>query len=110
MKLKILAIASVACLASACGTTPGDRALSGGAIGAVAGAVIGNNTTGHPATGAVIGGVAGAAIGGATAPRTDGTYSADVNRRQYYDQRSGRYYFYDPQSRRYYYESGQPYP
>jgi hypothetical protein len=109
MNLKFIAVAGLACAAAACGTTPGDRALSGGAIGAAAGAVIGNNTTGHPATGAAIGGLAGAAIGGATAPRNDGVAS-DINRRQYYDQRSGRYYFYDPQSRRYYYESGQPYP
>jgi hypothetical protein len=109
MDLRILAVAGLACTAAACGTTPGDRALSGGAIGALAGGVIANNTNGHPATGAVIGGLAGAGIGAATAPRDQGVAS-DVNRRQYFDQRSGRYYFYDAQSRRYYYENGQPYP
>src|SRR5262245_55804727 len=95
MKFKLLAVAAIASLAAACGTTPGERALSGGALGAAAGAVIGNNTTGHPATGAVIGGAIGAGVGAATTPQSPG-YSSDVNRRQYFDQRTGRYYFYDP--------------
>jgi hypothetical protein len=109
MKLKFLAIAALTTLAAACGTTPGERAVTGGLAGAAAGAVIANNTNGHPGTGALIGGAIGAGIGAATTPR-DPAYSSDVNRRQYFDQRSGRYYFYDPQANRYYYESGQPYP
>ena len=50
---------------SACGSTTTDRALSGGAIGAGAGAV-GGALVGHPAAGAVLGGAAGAATGGLT--------------------------------------------
>jgi len=50
---------------SACGTSTTDRALSGGAIGAGAGAV-GGALLGSPATGALIGGAAGAAAGAAT--------------------------------------------
>ncbi|HEX2592507.1 MAG TPA: hypothetical protein VHL34_13475 [Rhizomicrobium sp.] len=65
-------IAAGALLASAlvlggCGTSPGDRAVSGGLIGAGAGAAIGS-VTGSAGAGAVIGGVAGAAIGAATDP------------------------------------------
>jgi hypothetical protein len=70
MRLKSLA----ACAAmvsliglAACGTDPGDRAVSGGLIGAGAGAIIGA-ATGNPATGAAIGAVSGAAIGAATDP------------------------------------------
>jgi osmotically inducible lipoprotein OsmB len=47
-----------------CGYTPGQRALSGGAIGAGTGAIIGAATGGSAATGALIGGGVGA-IGGA---------------------------------------------
>jgi osmotically inducible lipoprotein OsmB len=57
-------------LTAACGETPGDRALTGGAIGAASGAVVGS-TVGHPVGGAVVGGVGGAAIGAATTPRRD---------------------------------------
>jgi osmotically inducible lipoprotein OsmB len=51
----------------ACGQTTGDRALSGGAIGAGAGAV-GGALMGHPLEGAVIGGAAGAGTGALTSP------------------------------------------
>ena len=54
---------------SACGNTPGQRALSGGAIGAGSGAVIGAATGGNPLIGAAIGGVGGAVVGAATTPR-----------------------------------------
>jgi hypothetical protein len=47
-----------------CGDTPGERALSGGAIGAGSGAAIGAATGGNAGTGALIGGGIGA-IGGA---------------------------------------------
>ena len=53
---------------AACGYSPGTRALSGGAIGAGAGAGISALTGGRPATGALIGGAAGAIGGAATAP------------------------------------------
>jgi osmotically inducible lipoprotein OsmB len=51
---------------AACGTTKGERALSGGAIGAGVGAVGGALAGGNPTTGAIIGGAAGAAIGAVT--------------------------------------------
>ena len=54
---------------SACGTTPGDRAVSGGLIGAGAGAAIGS-VTGSAGTGALIGGAAGAVAGAVTDPCT----------------------------------------
>ena len=38
--------------------------------------------------------------GGAGCPPTD--------RRQYYDQRSSRYYYFDPSTGRYYWENGDP--
>ncbi len=52
---------------AACGTTPGERAASGGLMGAGAGAAIGS-LYGDAGTGAVIGGVAGAAAGALTDP------------------------------------------
>jgi hypothetical protein len=58
-----VAVLSIAALAG-CGDTPGQRALSGGAIGAGSGAIIGAATGGSAATGALIGGGVGA-IGGA---------------------------------------------
>lgn len=51
---------------SACGETKGERALSGGAIGAGAGALGGAVMGGSPVTGALIGGAAGAATGALT--------------------------------------------
>jgi len=52
-----------------CGTTPGDRAVSGAGIGAAGGAIIGA-MTGTPATGAAIGAGVGAVVGAATDPCT----------------------------------------
>jgi len=52
---------------SACGTTPGDRAVSGGLLGAGTGAAIGS-LSGSAGAGALIGGVGGAAIGALTSP------------------------------------------
>ena len=54
---------------SACGTTPGDRAVSGGLLGAGAGAAIGS-LSGNAGTGALIGGAAGAVTGAVTDPCT----------------------------------------
>ena len=51
---------------AACGNTRGDRALSGGAIGAGAGALTGAAVGGSVLGGAVLGGAAGAAVGGLT--------------------------------------------
>ena len=52
---------------SACGTSPGCRALTGAGIGAAGGAVLGA-LGGDPLLGAVAGGAAGAAVGGLTSP------------------------------------------
>jgi hypothetical protein len=49
-----------------CGDTAGERALSGGAIGAGGGAIIGAATGIGPGTGALIGGGGGALTGAAT--------------------------------------------
>jgi osmotically inducible lipoprotein OsmB len=52
---------------AACGQTTGDRALSGGAIGAGAGA-LGGALVGSPGAGALIGGAVGAGTGALTSP------------------------------------------
>lgn len=62
---KVLAILATTTLLAACGDNTTDRAVSGGAIGAGAGALIGS-TMGHGGAGALIGGAAGAAVGGMT--------------------------------------------
>jgi osmotically inducible lipoprotein OsmB len=70
MSLRIIASGaalSAALILSGCGTTTGDRALSGGMLGAGAGALIGS-AAGAAGTGAVIGAVGGAAIGASTSP------------------------------------------
>jgi osmotically inducible lipoprotein OsmB len=53
---------------SACGTTPGCRAISTGALGAAGGAAIGA-IAGAPGLGALVGGATGAIGGAATSPR-----------------------------------------
>jgi hypothetical protein len=60
----VLALTTV--LLAGCGDTPGSRALSGGAIGAGTGAIIGGATGLGPGAGALIGGGVGAATGAAT--------------------------------------------
>ena len=63
----LVACLSISLLAlSACGNTTGERALSGGGIGAGIGAVGAAVTGGSLVTGAVIGGAAGAATGALT--------------------------------------------
>ena len=70
MLRKSTAVLFVAGLAlSGCGRTPGDRAVSGGLLGAGGGAAIGALTGGSPLTGALIGGGLGAAGGALTSPR-----------------------------------------
>jgi len=61
-----LALASSLLALAACGNTTGSRALSGGAIGAGAGAIVGGATGMGAGTGALIGGAAGAVTGAAT--------------------------------------------
>jgi len=53
---------------AACGYSPGTRAVTGGLIGAGAGAGVSALTGGRPATGALIGGGVGAVGGALTAP------------------------------------------
>ena len=102
MKGTPICIASAASLLiAACGTTVTERAATGGLAGAALGAAVGG---GSPVTGALVGGAAGAAVGAATTPKRSG----NLNRRQYYDDRAGRYYFYDPDTGRYYWENGTP--
>src|SRR6266404_3199807 len=67
--LSASAVLAAALALSACGTTPGDRAASGGLLGAGAGAAIGS-LSGNAGTGAIIGGVGGAAVGALTDPCT----------------------------------------
>ena len=69
MRFRTLAYAAAACIAlAACGTNPGDRAVTGAGLGAATGAVIGA-VAGGPILGAtVIGAAAGAAAGAITNP------------------------------------------
>lgn len=61
------AVAASAIMLAGCGTNPGERAVTGGLIGAGAGAAIGA-AAGNPAAGALIGGAVGAVGGAATSP------------------------------------------
>ena len=63
----LLICATLAVATAACGDTPGQRALTGGAIGAGGGALVGA-AAGNPLAGAVVGGLGGAAVGAATTP------------------------------------------
>jgi osmotically inducible lipoprotein OsmB len=62
----LLLIAAVALALAGCGNSPGSRAVTGGLLGAGAGAAIGS-TQGSAGTGALIGGGLGALGGAATA-------------------------------------------
>jgi osmotically inducible lipoprotein OsmB len=53
---------------AACGDTPGERALTGGALGAGAGAGVAAISGGHVGTGALVGGGIGALGGALTTP------------------------------------------
>ncbi len=66
----LVLVAPIVGLLSACGTLPSDRAVTGGALGAVTGAAITAATGGNEWAGALLGGVIGAAAGAATSPRT----------------------------------------
>jgi osmotically inducible lipoprotein OsmB len=69
MKTRIaIPLCTIAAIALAgCGSTVGDRGLSGAGIGAAGGAVVGA-LVGAPLVGAAIGAGAGAAVGAATSP------------------------------------------
>ena len=115
-RLVLATMAAASLFAAACTQTGNvERGAVGGALlGGAAGAVIGNNTgSGDAQQGAAIGAAIGAIGGAYSGCVRDGGCGAGqqrVNTREYYDQRSGRYYFRDPQSGRYFYENGEPYP
>lgn len=68
-----------ALLLAGCGTSPGDRGLSGGLLGAGTGAAIGS-LAGSAGTGALVGGLGGAAIGLLTSPEVVNLGPAPWNR------------------------------
>ncbi len=112
MTMKLIALAGAGLLAAAC-TTTGNverNAVGGAGLGAIAGAVIGNNVgSGDAGTGAAIGAAIGGTAGAIRGCRQDGSCGANsTSRRQYYDQRAGRYYYYDQRTGRYFWENGQP--
>jgi len=79
MKFNMLAAGAIVAATlglAACGDTPGDRAVSGAALGAGTGAIIGA-ATGTAATGAAIGAGVGAVAGAATTPRDGDRYDRD---------------------------------
>jgi osmotically inducible lipoprotein OsmB len=63
---KMTSILVILGLLTACGNTPGQRALSGGGIGAGTGAVGAAVLGADPVTGALVGGAIGAVTGAAT--------------------------------------------
>lgn len=76
-KMIMALVAGTALFLAGCGTDPGGRAVSGGLLGAGAGAAIGAVTGGNPATGALIGG----AVGGAATSPCDVDLNAPGGRR-----------------------------
>jgi osmotically inducible lipoprotein OsmB len=66
MLRSLSALAIVGLILAACGSSKTDRAISGGGIGAAAGAGTSAITGGNPITGGLLGGAAGAATGALT--------------------------------------------
>jgi hypothetical protein len=66
--IKFVALAAILFSATACGDTWGQRAVTGGAIGAGGGAIVGASTGLGVLPGALIGGAVGAGVGAATTP------------------------------------------
>lgn len=64
---------------TACGSRPGERAITGAGFGAAAGAAAGA-LMGNPALGAAAGGLAGGALGGLTSPNAINLGPAPWNR------------------------------
>jgi osmotically inducible lipoprotein OsmB len=65
---KLIGVGIITLGLAACGNSPGGRAVSGGLLGAGAGAGVGALTGGNAGTGALVGGGIGAAGGALTAP------------------------------------------
>ncbi|RAK57704.1 YMGG-like glycine zipper-containing protein [Phenylobacterium deserti] len=108
----MIALAGAATLLTACANDPHttNTALGGAALGALAGAVVGNNVgSGNAATGAAVGALVGGAAGAVKGCNDQGGCgAANTPRRQYYDERAGRYYYYDSATGRYFWEDGTP--
>jgi len=66
--IKLLLATSLLLTTAACGNTWGQRAVTGGAIGAGSGAAVGAVTGVGVLPGALIGGAVGAGVGAATTP------------------------------------------
>ena len=66
--IKLASTFAILLSVAACGDTWGQRAVTGGAIGAGSGAVIGGATGVGVLPGALIGGAVGAGVGAATTP------------------------------------------
>jgi hypothetical protein len=69
MMTRCIVLATLLLGATACGDTWGQRAVTGGAIGAGSGAVVGAVTPLGVLPGALVGGAVGAGVGAATTPR-----------------------------------------
>lgn len=65
---RLILTAAILLSATACGNTWGERAVTGGAIGAGSGAAVGAVTGVGVLPGALIGGAVGAGVGAATTP------------------------------------------
>lgn len=66
--IKLILITTILLSTTACGNTWGERAVTGGAIGAGSGAAIGSVTGVGILPGALVGGAVGAGVGAATTP------------------------------------------
>ena len=66
---KYLVLAAVLLGTAACGDTWGQRAVTGGGIGAGSGALIGAQTPRGVVPGLLVGGAVGAGVGAATTPK-----------------------------------------
>ena len=66
--IKLILMTTILLSATACGDTWGQRAVTGGAIGAGSGAAIGSVTGIGILPGAIVGGAVGAGVGAATTP------------------------------------------
>ncbi len=67
--IKFIALSAMALGLAACGDTWGQRAVTGGGIGAGSGALLGAVTPLGILPGALIGGAVGAGVGAATTPK-----------------------------------------
>ena len=66
--IRLISITAILLSVTACGDTWGQRAVTGGAIGAGSGAIVGASTGIGILPGALVGGAVGAGVGAATTP------------------------------------------